>query len=201
MKGIGNYTSYSGYLTVNQKYGSNTFFWFFPSQDNNPNAEVLLWLQGGPGSASMYGLFSENGPFKVDDQLNLYENEYTWNKNFSIIYIDNPVGAVCGFLFNPSLSLSLIPTSHSIHLIKGWSFTQSDFGYSTNEEEIGKNLYSAIYQFFQLFPELQENDFYVCGESYAGKYINGLLSSALFCSLLFSDGEGSTKKLWVIRST
>lgn len=36
VNGIGNYTSYSGYFTVNSTYGSNMFFWFFPSQNKKP---------------------------------------------------------------------------------------------------------------------------------------------------------------------
>jgi hypothetical protein len=53
--------------------------------------------------------------------------------------------------------------------ISGYSFTGSDDGYAKNETAVGEDLYNAILQFFQLFPELQKNEFYVTGESYAGK--------------------------------
>ena len=33
-------------------------------------APVLLWLQGGPGGSSMFGLFVENGPIAVDKDMN-----------------------------------------------------------------------------------------------------------------------------------
>lgn len=44
----------------------------------------------------MFGLFNENGPFFVatENFPNLVPNNYTWAQNYSIVYIDNPVGAV-----------------------------------------------------------------------------------------------------------
>jgi vitellogenic carboxypeptidase-like protein len=56
-----------------------------------------------------------------------------------------------------------------IALLTGYSFTDSDDGYTRNETAVGEDLYNAVLQFFQLFPELQKNEFYVTGESYAGK--------------------------------
>jgi Carboxypeptidase C (cathepsin A) len=51
-----------------------------------------LWLQGGPGATSLYGLFTENGPFSVNKDFVLKEREYSWTKTLNVIYIDNPVG-------------------------------------------------------------------------------------------------------------
>jgi len=145
------YNTYSGYITVNPQYNSNIFFWYIPAQNGDANAPILLWLQGGPGSASMFGLFNENGPFYVSSKNfpDLVPNNYTWTQQFSMVWMDNPVGA-------------------------GWSFTESNQGYSTNEDDVADNLYSAVTQFFQLFPDLKDNDFYITGESYGGKYIPSL---------------------------
>lgn len=61
-----------------------------------------------------------------------------------MLYIDNPVGT-------------------------GFSFTKSDEGYVTNEAEVGRDLFEALQQFFTLFSEYADNDFYITGESYAGE--------------------------------
>ncbi|KAJ8964489.1 hypothetical protein NQ314_004776 [Rhamnusium bicolor] len=136
--------SYSGYLTVNKPYNSNLFFWFFPSLTDYTKDPIILWLQGGPGATSLIGLFGENGPFSVKNEKGLKLRKYAWTNSHSVIYIDNPVGS-------------------------GYSFTNG--GYAQNETQVGEDLYNAVQQFFTLFPELQKNDFYVAGESYAGKYV------------------------------
>nr|CAI5869722.1 unnamed protein product [Callosobruchus analis] len=142
-------TSYAGYFTVNKRFNSNQFFWFFPSKGDYKNDPVLLWLQGGPGWPSMFGLFMENGPIAVDKNSRLKIREHSWTNNHSVLYIDNPVGT-------------------------GFSFTDNDDGYARNETQVGKELYIALQQFFTLFPELRKNDFFATGESYAGKYVPAL---------------------------
>ncbi|XP_043467317.1 venom serine carboxypeptidase [Leptopilina heterotoma] len=138
--------SYSGYFTVNKDYGSNMFFWFFPAQVDPVNAPVVLWLQGGPGATSMFGLFLENGPFRVTKNKTLQMRKYSWNMNHNLLYFDNPVGT-------------------------GYSFTKDIKGYANNETDVGRDVHTALVQFFQLFHEFQKNDFFVTGESYGGKYV------------------------------
>lgn len=138
-----NVKSYSGYLTVDKRFQSNLFFWFFPAAHNYSGVPVILWLQGGPGSTSMFGLFNEHGPLKLEKGKITLRNE-SWTNTHSVLYIDNPVGT-------------------------GFSFTTG--GYAKNQTKVGEDLYEALKQFFLLFPELQKNDFFVTGESYAGKYV------------------------------
>lgn len=139
-----NIFSHSGYFTVNETTNSNLFFWFFKQSSANWTAyPVILWLQGGPGSSSMFGLFTENGPFKIKNDT-LIKSKFSWTTDFNVIYIDNPIGV-------------------------GYSFT-TDY-YVISEEEVGQHLHNALTQFFQLFPELRNNKFIVSGESYAGKYV------------------------------
>lgn len=72
-------------------------FWqFLPFlfQYNSENAPVVLWLQGGPGAPSLFGLFTEHGPFLVDSKSYLRFRSNPWSLTHSVLYIDNPVG--CG---------------------------------------------------------------------------------------------------------
>lgn len=143
---VKNVPSYSGFLTVNASFGSNLFFWFFPAMENPRTAPVLLWLNGGPGSSSLFGLFAEHGPYLVGKGGIPKLRQVTWARRYSVLYVDNPVGV-------------------------GFSFTQHDQGYTSNETDVGRDLLEALQQFFTLFPEYVANDFYATGESYAGKYV------------------------------
>jgi carboxypeptidase C (cathepsin A) len=143
---------HSGYITVSKEYNSNTFFWFFPALDGNSSSPLLVWMNGGPGATSLYGLFEELGPYYSDAKgEQLYPREITWNAHYSIIYIDNPVGT-------------------------GFSFTDSAQGYCTDQTCVGDNLYSFLTQFFTIFPDYVANDLYIAGESYGGKYVPAFAS-------------------------
>nr|KAF6469201.1 carboxypeptidase vitellogenic like [Molossus molossus] len=141
--------SYAGFLTVNKSFNSNLFFWFFPAMADTANAPVVLWLQGGPGGSSMFGLFVEHGPYFITKNLTMRARDFPWSSTLSMLYIDNPVGS-------------------------GFSFTDDPKGYAVSEDDVARDLFSALIQFFQLFPEYQKNDFYATGESYAGKYVPAL---------------------------
>ena len=39
--------SYAGFLTVNPKFNSNLYFWFFPSQNQPSEDPLIIWLQVG----------------------------------------------------------------------------------------------------------------------------------------------------------
>jgi carboxypeptidase C (cathepsin A) len=48
--------SYSGYIDLDEQ--SHLFFWFFEARQNSETAPITLWLNGGPGSDGLLGLFT-----------------------------------------------------------------------------------------------------------------------------------------------
>ncbi|CAG7678620.1 unnamed protein product [Allacma fusca] len=139
-------TSYSGYLTINEAYNSNLFFWLFPAIENPDTSSVILVVNSIPGISLMQGIFLENGPFTLDENLELKEQNYTWAKTHTLIYIDSPVGS-------------------------GFSFTDNQEGWASSSQEMNEQVYEAMKQIYTLFPEYQSRDLYFSGTSYAGRVI------------------------------
>ncbi|KAJ5021077.1 Alpha/Beta hydrolase protein [Bipolaris maydis] len=95
--------SFSGYVHLpagaladlgvqDQTYEINTYFWFFESRKDPKNAPLSVWMNGGPGSSSMLGLLRENGPcFVHSDSNSTYINEWSWNNEVNMLYLDQPV--------------------------------------------------------------------------------------------------------------
>jgi carboxypeptidase C (cathepsin A) len=57
---------YSGYLDT-LITGNRLFYVFYPSQSNPGTDPVLLWLNGGPGCSSLFGMLGEIGPVTTDN--------------------------------------------------------------------------------------------------------------------------------------
>ncbi|CAG2101950.1 unnamed protein product [Medioppia subpectinata] len=140
--------SYTGFITVNDKYDSNIFFWFIPAFKTPKTAPVVVWLEGGPGISSLFSLFTF-GPLSVDPALNVTKRDNSWAEEVSVLYVDNPVGA-------------------------GYSFTKNKLGYSRDENNVADNLYEFLQQFYIVFDDYRANELYIAGQSYGGKYVPAL---------------------------
>jgi cathepsin A (carboxypeptidase C) len=92
--------SWSGYLEVpGPQAGQKKFYhyWFVASEGDPHTDPVALWLNGGPGSSSLIGFLTENGPFMLnDDSLTqnttatpkLFHRTTGWQKAASYIFLE-----------------------------------------------------------------------------------------------------------------
>ncbi|CDY50329.1 BnaA10g13620D [Brassica napus] len=143
-------SDHAGYYSLPNAKSSRLFYFFFESR-NNITDPVVIWLSGGPGCSSSFGLLAENGPFTLNEDLSLSRNEYSWNQVSNIIYVDQPVGT-------------------------GFSSVSDTDVLRHDETGVSNDLYNFLQVFFKEHPQLVRNDFYITGESYAGHYIPALAS-------------------------
>ena len=139
---------HAGFLAVQGTSALNQmYFNYWPAASGDPAAPLILWLQGGPGASSLFGNWVEIGPYGVGATGKAYARNETWNEKYALLFVDQPVGT-------------------------GYSYSEGGFdNFATSQNEIGLQLYEVLLQFFQLFPQHLSNDFFVAGESYAGKYV------------------------------
>mmetsp|Transcript_6893 Transcript_6893/g.16426 ORF Transcript_6893/g.16426 Transcript_6893/m.16426 type:complete len:429 (-) Transcript_6893:195-1481(-) len=138
----------SGYVPVNDPQGNdgNIFYWFFEAENNSANAPLILWLTGGPGCSSELAVFYEMGPYRINKQGQVSLNEYAWTKDANMIFVDQPIGT-------------------------GFSTAKNQGDYVTNEKEVAADMWAFITQWMQMYPQFQNNELFVFGESYAGHYV------------------------------
>ncbi|KAI9568045.1 alpha beta-hydrolase [Boletus coccyginus] len=125
------------------------FFWAFESSSGsftaNSSAPWGIWLNGGPGGSSLFGLLFENGPIQILSNYSAAENQYAWSTVADYVWIDQPVGT-------------------------GFSTADAD-GYVPNEDQLGADFMGFLENFVKVFPNLATRPLYLAGESYAGTYI------------------------------
>ena len=147
---------WDGYITVNNSTQSKLFYILYPAGGQNTAATVnntaplILWLQGGPGCSDGAGNYLEIGPYTVLNQsgrLVPTQQAVTWNDKYNLLFVDSPVGV-------------------------GYSVAGDE--QPNNAMDTARYLQIFLIRFFQLYPSLAKNDFYIFGESFAGHYIPAL---------------------------
>jgi carboxypeptidase C (cathepsin A) len=100
--GFSTQKQYTGYVVlppytlapIQQDYSVNTFFWFIEARNKPETAPLTIYINGGPGSSSMVGLFQESGPCQVveiaNGVLGTQPRQWGWDRSSNIIFIDQP---------------------------------------------------------------------------------------------------------------
>ncbi|PVH77469.1 alpha/beta-hydrolase [Cadophora sp. DSE1049] len=150
----GKHKQWSGTVDVTDR--KRLFFWFFESQNDPLNDPVIIWMSGGPGGSSMMGLFTEVGPcFLTTDSMKTLPNRHTWNRNASMIFLEQPAGT--------GLS-TLIPGTP----------------YPATRDEGAADFQTFLNIFFMhVFPDLAGLEIHIAGESFGGIYVPSYTSHIL----------------------
>ncbi|KAH9427081.1 hypothetical protein DERP_014340 [Dermatophagoides pteronyssinus] len=130
-----NFRHYSGYLEAED--GAFLHYWLYESQ-RNPKTDPIE-------ASSLLGALTENGPFRIDSNEMIIMNNFSWNAQANMVYIESPAGV-------------------------GYSY-KLDNNYTTNDDITAQNNYVALKSFFKKFPHFEENSLYISGESYGGVYV------------------------------
>ncbi|KIK61689.1 hypothetical protein GYMLUDRAFT_260725 [Collybiopsis luxurians FD-317 M1] len=151
--------SFAGNIPVERAGHPNDtlFFWAFEKENGSLTSSDCtkpwgIWLNGGPGSSSMAGMFFENGPMRINGDLSMSSNtELSWNTVADYVWIDQPVGT-------------------------GFSTADSD-GYIASEDQMGADFLGFLSNLVKVFPSLATRPLHITGESYAGTYIPYILKA------------------------
>ncbi|KAF2090517.1 hypothetical protein K490DRAFT_34644 [Saccharata proteae CBS 121410] len=166
--------SYSGYIDIAPDM--HTFFWFFESRRDPANDPITLWLNGGPGSDSLIGLFQELGPCNVTANLTTMVNPYSWSEVSNLLFISQPVGT--GF----SYQTEGVGTLNNVTGEFEYDDDGSDFGRwpVINATELDETDLAAVAAYHvlqgflsalpQLDGEVESKEFNLWTESYGGHY-------------------------------
>ncbi|CAI6331652.1 unnamed protein product [Periconia digitata] len=149
---------YSGYISLDNN--TNMFFWFFEARENPSEKPLTLWLNGGPGSDSLIGLFQEHGPCNVTEELKTQLNPYSWNEASNMLYLSQPVGV--GFSYETTKTTE----DGRFHFVDQNKANTTDFA------AVGAwNVLQAFLELSpQLDPDIQNFTFNLWTESYGGHY-------------------------------
>lgn len=169
---------FSGYSPITRgtdtaKEGENLFYWFV-GDDNYADRPTILWTNGGPGSTSFWGFFTENGPYEITTEeqkegdnsipkTKLIPRENAWNESANYMIIEHP------------LDVTL-------------SFPKDNKNVPSTPQEGVKEYYNALINFMDKHPEIAKNPIILAGESYAGTYL-----PLLAAEILKGNENGETK--------
>ncbi|KAI3336299.1 alpha/beta-hydrolase [Xylariaceae sp. AK1471] len=170
--------SYSGYADVGEN--EHIFFWFFEARNQDATeAPLTVWINGGPGSSSMIGLFEELGPCRVDNNGNVFSNPYSWSNVSNMIFIDQP--SQVGFSY--SYPVNAYDSGYGVVTLPDANCPEyapedscGTYAYpnitltADSTPAAAPNFWKTLQGFMGAFPQYSRNGFHFATESYGGHY-------------------------------
>ncbi|KAH6709195.1 carboxypeptidase-like protein S1 [Leptodontidium sp. MPI-SDFR-AT-0119] len=161
--------SYSGYIDLDEN--SHTFFWFFEARNNPKEAPITLWLNGGPGSDSLIGLFEELGPCNITANLTTQVNPYSWTEVSNMLFLSQPLGV--GFSYGSEGEGTGTYQNSSINGVQGRYPVINASALDTTDLSAAA-AWHVLQGFLGGLPQLDSNitskEFNLWTESYGGHY-------------------------------
>ncbi|CRL25898.1 Peptidase S10, serine carboxypeptidase [Penicillium camemberti] len=175
-----NVKSYSGYADVGKD--EHIFWWFFEARNGDPkDAPLTVWINGGPGSSSMIGLFQELGPCGVDQDGNAFNNPYSWSNVSNMLFVDQP--ATVGLSYTAPIpayedsdgNVIQLPSEdcpdYAQELGTCGTYSKPDIALVPNTTaNAAPNMWKTLQGFMGAFPQYSRNGFNFATESYGGHY-------------------------------
>ncbi|EXJ94927.1 carboxypeptidase D [Capronia coronata CBS 617.96] len=173
--------SFAGYADVAPD--QHIFWWFFEARNVDPaEAPLTIWINGGPGSSSMIGMFQELGPCRVTADGDAVDNPYSWSSVSNMIFIDQPTQV--GFSYStpvpayvdPSTELLVqLPNNTCPEYASDWDCgTYSYFNESLTANSTpaaAPNMWKTLQGFMGAFPQYSRHEVFFTSESYGGHYL------------------------------
>ena len=130
--------------------------WLIMSENDPANDPLVYWTNGGPGGSGInVGLLTEMGQIHANENsfanasagLRVFYNPYSWSRVANTLYVSQPKGV-------------------------GYSYCADASAPCENDDATSaQDAYDFFLAFFDAYPELRANDFYLTAESYGGIYI------------------------------
>jgi carboxypeptidase C (cathepsin A) len=155
---------YSGFVEVDAPTGSNLYYWLIKEKDNDNDAPLVLWINGGPGASGQIGNLLLNGPLKfAKTPTGGFEvhsvTDRAWTAVGNMLYLDQPIGS--GYSYGDLVIESQKQArDHTLRFILG---------------------------FYAKHPEMKGKDFFITGESYGGKFLPNIADAILEYNKLSND--------------
>mmetsp|Transcript_22639 Transcript_22639/g.34204 ORF Transcript_22639/g.34204 Transcript_22639/m.34204 type:complete len:526 (-) Transcript_22639:87-1664(-) len=156
---------YAGYLNASDDH--QLYYWYHEATSSPSDKPLVVWLNGGPGCSSLGGMFTELGPFVLDENLNITLNPFSFNRAANLLFVEQPAGV--GF------SYPNVPA---------------------NDSSTATDTVLALRHFLKTkHPELQGRPLYVMGESYGGHYVPNTVKEIQVTNAALKNDESSTQKI------